>query len=108
MQLAIQQISVPYDQIIVDGNYNYLSHISNTIAVIGADGTVPEVSAASIVAKVARDTYMVQAAKKYPQYGFDKHVGYGTKLHSDMLAQNGVCVLHRRSFKPIKAFVGNA
>lgn len=108
MQLALDQIGAPYDRVIVDGSYNYLSHINSTIAVIGADGTVPEVSAASIVAKVARDNYMQQAALKYPKYGFDKHVGYGTKLHSDMLAKHGVCILHRHSFKPIRAIVGNA
>jgi ribonuclease HII len=70
---------------------------------VGADGSVPEASAASIVAKVARDTYMAEvAALEYPQYGFDRHVGYGTALHIVALQEHGVTPIHRRSYKPIR------
>jgi ribonuclease HII len=104
MQRAIAQITVHYDEIIIDGNYNFLSKDARSRAVIKADGSVPAVSAASIVAKVARDEWMCKhAALEFPQYGFDKHVGYGTKLHRDMLKLHGVSSLHRQSYKPIQS-----
>ena len=62
---------------------------------------MPEVSAASIIAKVARDRYMKDIAKKYPFYGFEKHVGYGTAAHKAAIEKYGVCPEHRKSFKPI-------
>jgi ribonuclease HII len=103
MQRAIAQIELPYDEIIIDGNYNFLSTDSRAQAVVKADGSIPAVSAASIVAKVARDEWMCsKAAQDFPLYGFEKHVGYGTKLHRDMLRLHGVCSLHRLSYKPIK------
>lgn len=103
MQRAVEQIEVAYEEIIIDGNYNFLADNGRARALVRADATVPAVSAASIVAKVARDTWMcTQAAKDFPGYGFEKHVGYGTKLHRDMLLQNGVCALHRLSYKPIQ------
>ena len=60
---------------------------------------MPAVSAASIVAKTTRDNHMVQLAQKYPEYGFEKHVGYGTKIHAKAIKQHGYCTEHRRSFK---------
>lgn len=60
------------------------------------------ISAASILAKVTRDRYMKEISLKYPEYYFEKHVGYGTKLHMDMLKKYGPCDIHRRSFKPVK------
>jgi len=71
-----------------------------------ADLLVPEVSAASIVAKVARDNYMYKLAEKYPGYGFEKHVGYGTAAHRASLAKLGICPEHRKSFKPIATMLG--
>ena len=72
-----------------------------------ADFLMPEVSAASIIAKVARDNYMTEViAKKYPEYGFEKHVGYGTALHKAAIEKYGVCPEHRRSFKPIAKALG--
>lgn len=103
MQRAVAQIEITFDEIIIDGNYNFLADDARAKTLIRADATVPAVSAASIVAKVARDSWMcTQAAKEYPDYGFEKHVGYGTKLHRDMLIQHGVCVLHRQSYRPIQ------
>lgn len=103
MQRAIQLITVPYDEIIIDGNYNFLPSEPRARAVIKADGLEPSVSAASIVAKVARDEWMCSsAAAEFPVYGFEKHVGYGTRLHQDMLKAHGICTLHRLSYKPIQ------
>jgi len=105
MERALAEINANYDQLIIDGNYNFFPDSPKSSAVIGADNTVPAVSAASIIAKVARDRYMVQAALKFPGYGFEKHVGYGTALHRLALDNQGLTELHRRCFKPIQAFV---
>lgn len=105
MQQALAAINVPYDEIIIDGNYNYLPNEPLASFLIKADATVPAVSAASIVAKVARDNFMQLAAKGYPDYGFERHVGYGTALHHANLVQFGVCDLHRKSFKPVRALL---
>jgi len=66
--------------------------------IINGDELVPLISLASIAAKVARDRLMTELALQYPQYGFEKHKGYGTKLHYEMLQEHGLCVIHRRSF----------
>ena len=102
---AVQSQKVPFTEIIIDGTINFLAgtslerHVTNLKK---ADLLIKEVSAASIIAKVARDHYMKDLAKKYPEYGFEKHVGYGTKLHSEMLAKYGPCPEHRSTFKPIE------
>ena len=94
------------EEIIIDGNINYCPvRFTNVSAVINADANYPIVSAASIYAKVLRDRYMTQQALNYPAYSFEKHVGYGTAAHISALKQHGVCVLHRLSYKPIKAFI---
>ncbi len=92
-------------EVIIDGNINYLKDIEISRAVIRADGLVPEVSAASILAKVARDTYMQEIALKYPGYGFDSHVGYGTKQHVTALKSLGVLPIHRLNYKPIQKII---
>jgi ribonuclease HII len=70
--------------------------------IVRGDSKEPAISAASILAKVRRDAYMMKLHEKYPVYQFDKHKGYGTKLHSDMLEKYGPCEEHRKSFAPIK------
>jgi len=102
MRLAIQQIEIAYDEIIVDGNFNFLSLTPNSRSVINGDALIPSISAASIVAKVARDEFMSQIALKYPNYGFETHVGYGTARHLAAIRKYGVCSIHRLSYNPIK------
>lgn len=82
---------------LMDGNTTF--GIDSIKSMIKADATIPQVSAASILAKVSRDRYMVDIASNYPNYGFEKHKGYGTKAHIDAIIEHGYCDLHRRSFK---------
>lgn len=105
MERAMAQIKMDYDELIIDGNFNFFPDNAKARAVIRADDTVPAVSAASIVAKVARDTYMHGLAGDYLNYQFAKHVGYGTALHQELLEKFGVSDMHRRSFKPIRALI---
>lgn len=102
MQRALESIEDKYDQIIIDGNINFLADDKRAVAIVKADVKVPAVSAASIIAKVSRDAYMKSAAAVYPVYGFERHVGYGTKMHYEMLKLHGACKLHRHSYKPLK------
>ena len=107
MQRAIDQIDYHDQEIIIDGNINYLNNLTNTKAVVKADLTIPSVSAASIIAKVARDKYMQSSSLKYPEYYFEKHVGYGTALHRTALEHHGISKIHRRSFSPMKSGIYN-
>lgn len=107
MRQALSQIKCGYDEVIIDGNINYLADIKASRALIKADDSVEAVSAASILAKVARDDYMVQIAKKYPGYGFENHVGYGTAAHLAALQHLGVSDIHRRSYKPIRRLLND-
>jgi ribonuclease HII len=106
MERALAEISVAYDVLIIDGSYNFFPDEPRAQAVVRADQTVPAVSAASIIAKVARDAWMsTEAATRYPEYQFEKHVGYGTALHRAQLLRYGVTPLHRMSYKPIRALL---
>lgn len=88
--------------ILVDGNKQIPNLSMEQYAVIGGDKLVKSISAASIVAKVTRDRMMKEFALKYPQYGLEKHMGYGTKVHMEALVQYGPCEIHRKSFAPVK------
>lgn len=106
-QLALKEIRHDYTQVIIDGTVRFIDDPRVT-TMKQADLLVPSVSAASIIAKVARDYYMAHvAAKDFPDFGFEHHVGYGTAMHRQAIKQYGVTELHRRSFKPIKAFLGS-
>jgi ribonuclease HII len=103
MERAVLATGIGVDQIIIDGSHNFLPHRSNVVTMVKADASQPAVSAASILAKVARDNWMAEADQRFPGYGFASHVGYGTAVHRSALASLGVCELHRLSFKPIAA-----
>lgn len=101
MQRAINALPTKPDHVQVDGNI--CPQITYSVeAIIGGDGLIPAISAASIIAKVSRDREMIEYAKIYPEYGFAEHKGYGTKQHLLALKQFGVTAIHRRSFAPIK------
>jgi ribonuclease HII len=101
---AVEQIDVAYHEIIIDGTVNFLRDTSKgqyVTTLKKADLLIPSVSAASIVAKVARDAYMAEQDDMYPGYGFASHVGYGTAAHSAAINTLGVTPLHRLSFAPL-------
>jgi ribonuclease HII len=102
---AIEQIKTPYSEIIIDGTVNFLKETNKekyVTTIKKADLLIPCVSAASIIAKVARDDYMAKQDDKYKGYNFKNHVGYGTAAHSIAIDKFGVTKLHRMSFSPLK------
>lgn len=104
---AVEQVTATYHEIIIDGTVNFLKDTTKGIYVTTmkkADLLVPAVSAASIIAKVARDSYMVEQSFKYPGYGFENHVGYGTAAHIDAIDKLGITPLHRLSFAPLAKY----
>lgn len=111
MQLAVARAlgslgAQPSEAIIMDGSFNYCApEFTNVTCVIKADAEHPIVSAASIYAKVKRDQLMTDLATNVPGYGFEKHVGYGTKLHIEALQKLGVSSHHRKSYKPVQALL---
>ena len=106
---SVQSLHAPFSQIIIDGKVNFLANTQlapYVTTVIKADAKFKAVSAASIIAKVARDRYMVDLAPKYPAYGFNQHVGYGTKSHLAAIYEHGLTPEHRKSFEPCKSLSG--
>jgi ribonuclease HII len=97
------QISISQKKLIilVDGNKKIPHFSMEQLVVVGGDKIVKSISAASIIAKVTRDRIMMELHEKYPQYGFDKHKGYGTKFHMEMIFEHGPCEIHRKSFEPM-------
>lgn len=102
MARAVDGLHIKPEHVLVDGNkipkWNYSAE-----AVVKGDSRVAAISAASILAKVARDREMVALDKKYPGYGFGEHKGYPTKAHLDALERLGVTPIHRASYAPVKA-----
>lgn len=97
MKRAIEGLEIPADYAIIDGNRAPELEIPSE-TVIKGDGKVMSVAAASIIAKVSRDRFMLKIAEEYPEYQFEKHKGYGTRLHYEMIEKYGVSPIHRRSF----------
>ena len=101
MQRAIAALSSSPDLVLVDGNLLPRFELP-AVAVVKGDDRVPEISAASIVAKVVRDEEMTELAGRYPGYGFERHKGYATAVHLEALARLGPTPVHRRSFAPVR------
>lgn len=97
MKRAVLGLEIPADYAIIDGNRAPNLEIPAETVVKG-DGKVMSVAAASIIAKVSRDRFMLKMAEQYPEYQFEKHKGYGTKLHYEMIEKYGVSPIHRKSF----------
>lgn len=97
MKIAIASLSVRPDLALIDGNQKPHTDIEE-VTVIKGDAKSMSIAAASVLAKVSRDRFMLEMAEKYPQYEFARHKGYGTKLHYEKIAQYGVCDIHRRTF----------
>lgn len=97
MKRAIDALSVKPDLALIDGNQKPHTDIEE-VTVIKGDAKSMSIAAASVLAKVSRDRFMLEMAEKYPQYEFARHKGYGTKLHYEKIAQYGVCDIHRRTF----------
>ena len=101
MRRAVSRLTYEPSMVLVDGNRSPKFKCPSK-AIVGGDGIEPCISAASIIAKVTRDELMVQIGSKYPDYGFEKHMGYPTKQHLEALKEFGVSPVHRRTFRPVK------
>ena len=106
----IQKTEVPFSEIIIDGTMNFLAgtKLEKYVSTLKkGDFLVKEISAASILAKVERDNYMAKLDTVYPEYGFGKHVGYGTAAHQKAMEEFGLTPEHRRSFRPVREIAEN-
>jgi ribonuclease HII len=97
MKRAVEALHKKADYALIDGNQAPKIAIPCE-AIIKGDATSASIAAASVLAKVARDRDMQKLAELYPQYGFEKHKGYGTKLHCEAIREHGACEIHRKSF----------
>jgi ribonuclease HII len=106
MRRAIEALPVRPLEVLVDGLYCPHTNIACR-AIVGGDGSVAAISAASILAKTARDAAMIALHGQYPQYGFDAHKGYPTAAHIAALKLHGVSAVHRKSFRPVRELLQN-
>ena len=97
MNRAIEKLAIKPDIALIDGNRDSGIRCSSK-CIVGGDGKSASIAAASILAKVSRDRYMIKMSELYPQYGFERHKGYGTKLHYEKLREFGPCEIHRKTF----------
>lgn len=105
MKRAVEKLEIKPDLALVDGNREpHISDDIKEITVVKGDAKSMSIAAASVLAKVSRDRFMLEMAEKYPQYEFRKHKGYGTKLHYEKIAEYGISEIHRRSF--LKKIIG--
>lgn len=98
MRRAVEGLEIKPQLALVDGNQVPPLNDVDVETVVKGDAKSASIAAASIIAKVTRDRYMIEMAEKYPQYHFEKHKGYGTKLHYEMIDEYGICDIHRKSF----------
>ncbi|MCX6703603.1 MAG: ribonuclease HII [Candidatus Zambryskibacteria bacterium] len=99
LSVCLQKVgATEKDQILLDGGLKVSKEFNNQQTIIKGDEKHPVIAWASILAKVHRDNYMAKMAKKYPEYGFEKHVGYGTKMHKEAIKKHGPSQLHRKTF----------
>jgi len=101
MRRAVEGLDIRPEHVKIDGNKKIPMHISMETIVKG-DSKIAAISAASIIAKVARDREMIELDKQFPEYGFASHKGYPTKAHREALQKYGALCCHRKSFKPVK------
>lgn len=101
MRRAISRLKNKPDIVLVDGKTKIKDLDIKQLPIIKGDRYVFSIACASLIAKVSRDKYMKRTAKKFPCYGFEKHKGYGTKLHKEKLKKHGPCPIHRKSFEPV-------
>jgi len=102
MRRAVEQLTIEPQEVLVDGLHCPDVRFPAR-AIVDGDALVAEISAASILAKVARDALMVEMHALYPDYGFARHKGYSTRQHLEALRRFGVCPIHRRSFAPVRS-----
>jgi ribonuclease HII len=101
----VEQLEMVPDEAWIDGEH-CPQLACKARAVIGGDRSVPQISAASILAKTARDAEMRRLHGEYPNYGLDRHKGYPTPEHLALLERHGACAIHRRSFAPVRRLLG--
>lgn len=101
---AVGEITCTYDLVLLDGSQNYLQNTHPSAALVKGDGLLPQVAAASIVAKVARDRFLERLDVAYPHHKFGLHKGYGTAAHTKAIQDFGVTVQHRMSYKPLEKY----
>ncbi len=102
MRRAVEQLTIEPDEVLVDGLH--CPDLGFPVrAIVDGDALVAEISAASILAKTARDALMLEMHERYPDYGFARHKGYPTRDHLEALRRFGACPIHRRSFAPVRA-----
>ena len=100
MERSLVRLNVKPKKVYVDGAHIFATQIEIE-SIVGGDNLIPSISAASIIAKVYRDNIMMEYGKEFPNYGFDKHKGYPTKFHKEMLMRYGSTRIHRRTFKGV-------
>ena len=104
MREAVDRLDPKPEEVLVDGNRCPVLPCP-VRAVVKGDSSVAAISAASILAKVARDREMIEMDRRYPEYGFARHKGYGTRAHRDALARFGPSPIHRLSFAPVRSTI---
>lgn len=101
MRRAVQSLPFTPGRVLIDGKHSPRLNC-DVQTIVNGDRLIPEISAASILAKTARDAEMLRLHQIYPHYGFDRHKGYPTKAHFQALQQHGACEIHRQSFAPVR------